>query len=104
MSIQGLGTEIVEVLRIAKLIERHGEAFLGRVYTPRELSFCQSRANDAVLRRGLGGQASDPQSLRRVVAASVEVERSGNSAAQTRRRADRDARLDARSIGSVPSR
>ncbi len=44
MKIHGLGTEIVEVLRIAKMIERHAEEFLNRVFTPRELTFCQNRS------------------------------------------------------------
>lgn len=39
----GLGTEITECLRIARLIQRHGEAFLGRVFTPEEIRYCQSR-------------------------------------------------------------
>lgn len=41
--IVGVGTEIVECLRIARLIERHGEIFLRRVYTPAEIRFCSSR-------------------------------------------------------------
>jgi len=41
--IVGLGTEIAECLRIARLIQRHGEAFLGRVFTPEEIRYCQSR-------------------------------------------------------------
>ena len=41
--IVGLGTEITECLRIARLIQRHGEAFLGRVFTPEEIRYCQSR-------------------------------------------------------------
>jgi holo-[acyl-carrier protein] synthase len=43
MSIIGIGTDIVECLRIAKMIERHGELFLNRVYTPREIEYCSSR-------------------------------------------------------------
>jgi holo-[acyl-carrier protein] synthase len=39
----GIGTDITECLRIARMIERHGELFLGRVYTPEELRYCQSR-------------------------------------------------------------
>jgi holo-[acyl-carrier protein] synthase len=31
-------------LRIAHLIERHGELFLTRVFTPAEIQFCSSRA------------------------------------------------------------
>lgn len=42
-SILGIGTDIVECLRIAQMIERHGELFLTRVYTPHELQYCQSR-------------------------------------------------------------
>jgi holo-[acyl-carrier protein] synthase len=38
----GIGTHIVECLRIAQLIERHGELFLRRVYTTREIEYCSS--------------------------------------------------------------
>ncbi len=40
----GIGTDITECLRIARMIERHGELFISRVYTPEEISYCQSRA------------------------------------------------------------
>jgi holo-[acyl-carrier protein] synthase len=43
MNILGLGTDIVECLRIAQMIERHGELFLGRVYTPHEIEYCSTR-------------------------------------------------------------
>ena len=43
MNIAGIGTDIVECLRIAQMIERHGELFLMRVYTPREIEYCSSR-------------------------------------------------------------
>jgi len=39
----GIGTDITECLRIARLIERHGELFLHRVYSPEEIRYCQSR-------------------------------------------------------------
>ena len=39
----GIGTEIVECLRIARMIERHGEQFIDRVYTPAEVRYCQGR-------------------------------------------------------------
>ena len=41
--IVGLGTDIVEIIRIGRMIERHGEHFLQRVYTPDEISYCQRR-------------------------------------------------------------
>jgi len=39
----GIGSEIVECLRVARMIERHGEQFINRVYTPAEVAFCNSR-------------------------------------------------------------
>jgi holo-[acyl-carrier protein] synthase len=39
----GLGTEIVECLRVGRMIEQHAESFLLRVFTEREIRFCQSR-------------------------------------------------------------
>ncbi len=43
MDILGIGTDIVECPRIGKMIEQHGELFLRRVYTDREIRHCQSR-------------------------------------------------------------
>jgi len=43
MDIIGIGTDITECLRIARMIERHGELFINRVYTPTEIRYCQSR-------------------------------------------------------------
>ena len=43
MSVVGIGTDIVECLRIAQMIERHGELFLTRVYTKHEIGYCSSR-------------------------------------------------------------
>lgn len=42
--IVGIGTDITECLRIARMIERHGELFINRVYTPEEIRYCQGRA------------------------------------------------------------
>lgn len=39
----GIGTDIIECLRIAQMIERHGELFINRVYTKHEIQYCQSR-------------------------------------------------------------
>ena len=43
MNVIGLGTDIIECLRIAKMIEKHGELFLKRVYTEHEVGYCSSR-------------------------------------------------------------
>jgi holo-[acyl-carrier protein] synthase len=42
-NILGIGTEITECLRIARMIERHGELFINRVYTPEEIRYCRNR-------------------------------------------------------------
>ena len=42
VEIIGIGTDIVECLRIARMIERHGEQFLRRVYTDREIRACNA--------------------------------------------------------------
>ena len=42
--IVGIGTDITECLRIARMIERHGELFINRVYTPPEIEYCGRRA------------------------------------------------------------
>ena len=43
MEIVGIGTDIVECLRIGRMIEQHGELFLARVFTEREIRYCQGR-------------------------------------------------------------
>ena len=43
MEIVGIGTDIVECLRIGRMIEQYGEIFLNRVYTEREIRYCQER-------------------------------------------------------------
>lgn len=48
MRIFGIGIDVVEVERIAAAIERHGEAFLNRVFTPGERAYCQSHPNPAI--------------------------------------------------------
>ena|ERR1700688_1924141 len=41
----GLGSDIVDVRRIARTIERHGERFLARIYTATERAKADKRAN-----------------------------------------------------------
>ena len=43
MKVIGIGTDIVETVRIADMIERHGELFLDRVFTPHEIQYCSER-------------------------------------------------------------
>jgi holo-[acyl-carrier protein] synthase len=43
MEIVAIGTDIVECVRVGRMIEQHGELFLLRIYTEREIRHCQSR-------------------------------------------------------------
>jgi len=43
MTILGVGVDLVEVTRIAAAVDRHGESFLHRVYTPGEIAECGGR-------------------------------------------------------------
>ena len=68
-----VGTDIIEIHRIAEAIEQYGERFLKRVYTGRERAFCGTRAHSlaasfasnsasACLRCSTGGPAAWPAS------------------------------------------
>ncbi len=46
--ILGLGTDLVAIARIENLVSRHGDRFLGRVFTPAERAECLRRARPAV--------------------------------------------------------
>ncbi|GAC1626780.1 MAG: holo-ACP synthase [Candidatus Acidiferrum sp.] len=43
--IVGLGVDIAEVERIQRAIERQGERFLRRIYTPAEIAYCERFKN-----------------------------------------------------------
>jgi holo-[acyl-carrier protein] synthase len=47
MEIIGIGTNVVECVRIGRLIEEHGEHFLDRVFTPEEIRRCRGRRGPA---------------------------------------------------------
>ena len=46
--IYGIGIDLVKVPRLAAALERYGERFLARVFTPQEIAYCQAK------RRGRG--------------------------------------------------
>ena len=43
----GLGTDLIEIERIAHSVERYGEAFLHRIFTPGEIAYCQRKKKNA---------------------------------------------------------
>ena len=72
MRIFGIGIDVVEVGRIASAIERHGDSFLGKLFTASERAYCDGQKKSALhyaarfaakeavskaLGTGIGGQA-----------------------------------------------
>jgi holo-[acyl-carrier protein] synthase len=43
----GIGTDLMEIARIQQSIARFGDRFLRRVFTPREIAYCQKKKNAA---------------------------------------------------------
>jgi len=43
----GVGTDLIEIARIAESVRRYGDRFLGRIFTPREIEYCQRKKNAA---------------------------------------------------------
>lgn len=39
-SVIGIGTDIIECDRIGQMLQKHGDTFLQRVFTPEEISYC----------------------------------------------------------------
>lgn len=46
--IYGIGTDLVEVNRIEKIIQRWGERFTEKVYSQNEINYCQHKAYPAI--------------------------------------------------------
>lgn len=45
--IYGIGVDLVEIARIARGLEKHGERFQKRLFTPAEIAYCESLAKHA---------------------------------------------------------
>jgi holo-[acyl-carrier protein] synthase len=43
----GVGTDLIEIARIAHSLHRYGDRFLSRIYTPREIVYCRGKKNAA---------------------------------------------------------
>jgi len=48
MRLIGIGIDVVEVDRIADAIERHGEPFVARIFTPGERAYCEAQKRPAL--------------------------------------------------------
>jgi len=42
----GIGSDLIDIRRVAKVIERHGDRFLERIFTPEERAKAARRANN----------------------------------------------------------
>ncbi len=79
----GTGIDIINVARIRKSIERHGERFLHMIFTEAEIAYCEARARkfehyagrfaakEAVL-KALGTGAGDETRFREIEVANDE--------------------------------
>jgi len=47
MRVFGIGIDVVEVERISAAIDRHGEVFLNKIFTPNEREYCDSKKTPA---------------------------------------------------------
>jgi holo-[acyl-carrier protein] synthase len=45
-----VGTDIIEISRVARAVERRGERFLRRIYTEAELAHCRGRISELAVR------------------------------------------------------
>jgi len=45
-----IGVDIIEIARVRRVLERHPERFLERVYTPEEVAFCRGRIAELAAR------------------------------------------------------
>jgi holo-[acyl-carrier protein] synthase len=50
MGMNAVGVDIIEIHRIEQALEKFGERFLGRVYTPLEAAFCRGRVSELAAR------------------------------------------------------
>ena len=48
MSVLAVGLDLVDVVRIRTLLERHGERFEQRTFTQNECAYCQGNADPAI--------------------------------------------------------
>ena len=44
----GVGTDLIEIARMRNSVERFGQRFLGRVFTPAEIEYCLGKKKGAV--------------------------------------------------------
>ena len=43
--VRGIGVDIIEIARVRESVEKSGDDFLNRIFTPLEIAYCRSKAN-----------------------------------------------------------
>ena len=46
--IYGIGVDLAKIDRLAAAIERHGDRFIKRIFTPKEIDYCQGRHKQGI--------------------------------------------------------
>lgn len=68
MAILGVGTDIIEIDRIAGTIERQGQAFLDRIFTSKEQEYCSGFQESA---RHYAGRFAAKESLSKALGTGI---------------------------------
>ena len=50
ISTLGSGVDIIEIWRVGQVLERYGQRFLDRVFTPGEIAYCRGRPHNLAAR------------------------------------------------------
>ena len=50
VSTHAVGVDMIEIPRVARVLKRHPERFLRRVFTPEEVAFCRGRVRELAAR------------------------------------------------------
>ncbi|HBL23259.1 MAG TPA: holo-[acyl-carrier-protein] synthase [Deltaproteobacteria bacterium] len=71
-----VGIDIVDIARISGILERHGERFLGKVFTPREIDYARGRKKS--MEQSLAGRFAAKEAFmkasgRRLAFTDIEV-------------------------------
>ena len=64
-----VGTDIADVQRIENAIQKYGQSFLRKIFTPAEIEYCQSKAFPA---QHFAGKFAAKESLQKALMASFE--------------------------------
>src|SRR6476661_7339724 len=50
MAEHAVGIDVVEIARVRRVLERHPQRFLERIYTPLEIAYCRGRVSELAAR------------------------------------------------------